>query len=771
MTTIKYIYLAVSLLFSTIALAQQGRLVISEVFYDTPLNEKEYDMTYIDGVYTSIAVYPETVVHHNGEFIELYNPTAYSIDISGWDINGFTFPMETIVGAKGMVLVVYKHAYSPNFTINNLFPNVSAPAPGSYIFYHNQFICRNSGAAITLMNESRIVVDKMSYRGRLCASCWNVRSAERYVKVHEQEQRLLYQADYIRLTSVSRITASEGLGKENEYRATKATPMEPQFYESSILLGNNALPDMTNVSTNMSYIRTYTFLNQCKAIHFNASTGHVTVTSTEPSGSIQVALSTTYYDGLGRPVQTVQPRFSPAGKDLVTSLEYDAFGRESKQYLPYARSASTVGAYVPAATALSEIQAFYGDDGARAFTEIHYEPSPLNRITQQLMPGVAWQEHPATIDYRTNTSPLNTWKTAENGGFVPLTYAVSQLFVTQTTDANGNPAREYKDKLGKVVMTENHDGSHWLKTRYIYDDYDLLKAVAPPQATSVNEAQYCYYYQHDYRHRVIKKKIPGADWVYLVYDKTDRLILSQDGNQRMRNEWTLHKYDNLGREIITGYYTTPASHDALQAEYRNIAVVERYTGSGLAGYSWNAAPVVSPPEQLLAVNYYDSYEWIADLDADDDIKEALQYKQIDDYDLPHTSAKGFLTGTMERTLSPDNSTSTDQLITTYYYDAYGRVLQSVATNHIDGIDRTSTKYDFRGNILQAMQQSTWVDANDDPKSLTLLKTITYDAIKRPTAASLKINNQPPTQIAAMEYDELGRMKLKKTARRCRNHYV
>lgn len=45
----------------------------------------------------------------------------------------------------------------------------------------------------------------------------------------------------------------------------------------------------------------------------------------------QRASSVTYCDGLGRPVQTVLPLHTPAGKDLVSHTEYDASGRESKK--------------------------------------------------------------------------------------------------------------------------------------------------------------------------------------------------------------------------------------------------------------------------------------------------------------------------------------------------------------------------------------------------------------------------------------------------------
>ena len=60
-----------------------------------------------------------------------------------------------------------------------------------------------------------------------------------------------------------------------------------------------------------------------------------------------VRVSTEYLDGLGRPIQTVVRGGSgSAGQDLVQPVEYDAFGRQPKQHLPYAASSAS-GAFRP----------------------------------------------------------------------------------------------------------------------------------------------------------------------------------------------------------------------------------------------------------------------------------------------------------------------------------------------------------------------------------------------------------------------------------------
>jgi hypothetical protein len=42
-----------------------------------------------------------------------------------------------------------------------------------------------------------------------------------------------------------------------------------------------------------------------------------------------------FFDGLGRPSQTVAVKQSPNQMDIVQPIAYDAFGREAVKYLPY----------------------------------------------------------------------------------------------------------------------------------------------------------------------------------------------------------------------------------------------------------------------------------------------------------------------------------------------------------------------------------------------------------------------------------------------------
>src|SRR5699024_7928087 len=87
----------------------------------------------------------------------------------------------------------------------------------------------------------------------------------------------------------------------------------------------------------------------------------ITVSENNPDAVRQV---TTYYDGFGRPVQTVSKQAGPQDKDIVTLHLYDNFGRETKKYLPFV-SGSGDGDYKD--NALSALNGFnqtmYPDEG------------------------------------------------------------------------------------------------------------------------------------------------------------------------------------------------------------------------------------------------------------------------------------------------------------------------------------------------------------------------------------------------------------------------
>jgi|GEM_PF-772692 len=128
--------------------AQIRPVIISEVFYDTALEE---DAT-IRGA------------TNNGEFIELFNPTADVIDISGWRIQNhrlrFTFGNTRLL-PKEAILVAFRHPTTPNFDLRTLFPTIP---DNTQIIYQSSMFLFNNGDRIRLIDNNDQTVDEMSYR-------------------------------------------------------------------------------------------------------------------------------------------------------------------------------------------------------------------------------------------------------------------------------------------------------------------------------------------------------------------------------------------------------------------------------------------------------------------------------------------------------------------------------------------------------------------------------------------------------------------------------
>jgi len=236
----------------------------------------------------------------------------------------------------------------------------------------------------------------------------------------------------------------------------------------------------------------------------------------------QASQSTTYYDGLGRPIQSIQGGQSDSGKDIITHIKYDGFGRQTEEYLPFKSSASDMAFDTAAET---NVLSYYAnptlgvtgnpaqESTLNPFSKIELESSPLNRVLKQASPGNDWKltsGHEVKMDYQSNV--LNevrlfrasvSWDAA-SGLYVPSFtssgyYAQNQLSKVITYDENtlASPSEsngssiEFKNKQGQVVLkrtygavasgsvNEKHD------TYYVYDNYGNLTYVIPPKASDL----------------------------------------------------------------------------------------------------------------------------------------------------------------------------------------------------------------------------------------------------------------------------------------------
>ncbi len=511
----------------------------------------------------------------------------------------------------------------------------------------------------------------------------------------------------------------------------------------------------------------------------------LTVTPTQETDKVQItkgvietgretSYQTTiqYLDGLGRPVNTVQRGITPSGADLIDHIEYDAFGREFRQWLPVPFSNNNGADPTPSEfrTASENYKAY---NEGKAYVELMYESSPLNRVTGNKNPGTDWHSHPTAIEYGTNGANevrafILTEGELDGAGYYPA----GQLYKTVTKDEDNKTVTEYKDKLDRVVMTRQGTGriqAGFLDTYYVYDEFGNLRYVIPPMLSDKlnNEEykdddiilqQYAYVYKYDNRNRCIKKRLPGCDWVYMIYDKSDRLVQMQDGNQRLVNKWTVYKYDKTGRLLYTSEVVDKGDFTTMLSNYSGWLVVEEFSTTGHqweqedTGYSKGFYHLA--PTDMLTVNYYDSYDFL-ELPAYKSTKSSFSYTPHEGYGSPYENAKGLLTGT--RTYLLDGSGK--YLTEVYYYDYRGQLIQKRADNHINGYDITYNQYDFAGNVTKSLITHTAQDYYS--YSVREEYTYSYDHAGRLIQTRYKADDKAEIILVQNEYDELGRLTNKK----------
>jgi len=267
----------------------------------------------------------------------------------------------------------------------------------------------------------------------------------------------------------------------------------------------------------------------------------------------------TYYDGLGRPIQQVTAKASGNDKSIIQHIEYDAYNRQPKQYLPY-ESAITNLAYD--ATPLTKIQALYSgtkyETTSNAYSESFYENSPLNKIHKKAAPGTLWKG--STTDDNDNTIKFDYQINKENevkkfgvtftSGNTELTelvflgyFPANLLYKTIIKDENWSPeegksktTEEFKDKEGRIILKRTYVKKGTLDdpmdTYYVYDKFSNLTYVIPPlasdKATSTSLGRHAGSYNYDWTKLVNVTAAITAEFTGKVQSYANENLLNAD---------------------------------------------------------------------------------------------------------------------------------------------------------------------------------------------------------------------------------------------------
>jgi RHS repeat-associated protein len=460
------------------------------------------------------------------------------------------------------------------------------------------------------------------------------------------------------------------------------------------------------------------------------------------------------------------------------------------------------------------------------FAQTGFEASPLNRVVEQGAPGASWRlpgtgdagSSNHTLRSTTTTNDQSTFSTtnvtANNGSrSVALytavihadgsrslartgnsaNYVSGQLYVTITRDENWQPSdgcfgstEEYKDKEGHVVLkrtytkyknSSNADAAMMVSTYYVYDDLGNLCFVLPrgtvPDATlAISQGVLdtkAYQYRYDGRNRLLGKKIPGKGWEYMIYNALDQVVATQDSVQRMKapQEWTVTKYDALGRVVLTGVYQHAGStagadnHVAVQALADVPGALWESpvnTGTGYTANSWPQSWATT-----LNVTYYDDYTDIPGLPAIYDLHTDTAYS---------SRTRGLVTATKTLVLN----TAGDYLWSVPYYDQEGKVLRMLSQHYLGGTtllspynyDDVTTAYNFLKQPVKVTRSHYVTNAGKTAGVLFLTATdsYTYDHVGRKLNSYQQLKHgsntaQAKVLVSQSAYNEIGQLMTKK----------
>lgn len=555
------------------------------------------------------------------------------------------------------------------------------------------------------------------------------------------------------------------------------------------------LPAAYSANVKPNYVRTWSAIKpDTSSSIFNTDTYLVTG-----------LMTTQYIDGIGVPFQTVTKKGSmttgSSPIDLATAQLYDEFGRVQYKYLPFA--ANTTGGNSSISDGLFKLNPFQQDtafnksmfsDENYFYSKTEFETSPLNRINKTMAPGDNWVGAGRGVEmkYWANTSTdsvyvwnvedvLNSFGNYDTNGL----YAANQLYKNVTTNEHGKQVIEYKDKEGLVILRKiqlsaqpdtgtgkGHYG--WLCTYYIYDELNNLRCVIQPKgvellATNSWNINYsngvilneqCFRYEYDKRNRMIMKKVPGTGKVWMIYDKRDRLVLTQDSVMRSNNQWFYRQYDGLNRPVATGIFTdnNNFSYHSIRADtsiaypWPGVYTIDTLTKTFYDDYTWRNGQ--GNPLSDTRSTTYDSYLQTA---------SNTTWPYLQDATIQNNHTKGMVTGVKTKVLG-----TSKYLYSASFYDDKARMIQTQATNITDSIDIFTTQFTWGGLPVLSIVKNKKAGIN--AQTSVVLTQMSYDSLMRVIKVEKRASNTNVGNgymsgswitITQNEYDALGQLKKKK----------
>jgi RHS repeat-associated protein len=512
--------------------------------------------------------------------------------------------------------------------------------------------------------------------------------------------------------------------------------------------------------------------------------------------------STTYLDGLGRPIQKIEKEISSTSagtwNDMVVHIDYDAGGRTPQSFLPYS-SSSTIGFFKTDAATAQPAYYMQQFNETHAYSRVEFDNSPLNRTVKNYAPGtnLGGNNVNVSVDYDFNNSNaveenVRIWRIGYPAGSVPYSnttdvYAALQLYKTISIDEYGKKTIEYKDFTGNIVLKKVQDKNEgpdldqqhkgWACTYYVYDDFNRLRFIITPKAVEwlkdnnwnlqantdlVNEL--CFWNEYDKKGRVIRKKSPGGAFIEMIYDERDRLVYTQDGKQRTQSKWITSLYDSQDRVVLTGIMTYPGqTRDGLQSMVDNISFsassanfIVTTDNSQSHTLSVKGNPLASSSGlYVLTIDYYDHYNYprVKTFNQSFTIDQTVPADETEDVAKSDLTL-GTPTGSFVRVLDGTEKF----LASTIFYDREGSVIQTHSETYRNTVDINTIQYDFAGRI-----RSSYTKHQSNLGEINIFNRNVFDKIGRVIKITESINGSGAKELVEYTFNELGQVLKKRLA--------
>lgn len=274
-----------------------------------------------------------------------------------------------------------------------------------------------------------------------------------------------------------------------------------------------------------------------------------------------------------------------------------------------------------------------------AYAEASY--NDRGRVVAQGAQGADWQlgsghEVKTAIQYNEGTEQIIRW---DADGTSDSYYLANQLIMNTTTDENQHQVITYQDRKGNQILKKVEVAANqWLNTYYVYDHLDRRVYTIPPGAVELlgsgathtvhasTLSELIFSYTYDEEGKMVTRKIPAKGLEYLVYDRLDRLVLTQDANLRAQGKWLFTKYDRAHRPVMTGLLSSSDSFNELTNYLGSMpdAAYESFDPDMAHQYTNNAFPILDSSAEVLTVTYYDDYAFL------DTSESSLQFQNPDE---------------------------------------------------------------------------------------------------------------------------------------------